>query len=85
VFIEVKKPNNPNGINAEIIRAKERFNNNKFKTFFNLTQIIIYSNNVEYDELAPQNGAFYSTAYSQSLNHFYEPNKNSNDNPPNHP
>ncbi|TLD80901.1 type I restriction endonuclease subunit R [Helicobacter sp. MIT 05-5293] len=73
-FIEVKKPNNEQGIQAEIERAKDRFNNKSFKPYFNLTQIIVYSNNLEYDEseLMPLSGAFYSTSYSLKINHFRE-------------
>lgn len=73
-FIEVKKPNNEQGIQAELKRAKERFSNPAFKRFFHCTQIIVYSNNCAYDEseLTPISGAFYSTSYSLKPNHFRE-------------
>ena len=49
-FIEVKKPNNRDGILAERKRILTRFQNKKFKKFVNLTQILVFSNNDEYDE-----------------------------------
>jgi len=49
-FIEVKKPNNREGILAERNRINARFSNPKFKKFANLTQLLIFSNNDEYDE-----------------------------------
>lgn len=63
-FIEVKKPNNLNGIQAEKERMmNKRFTNKKFRKFTNITQMIMYSNNMEYDETEtiPISGAFYST------------------------
>ena len=63
-FIEVKKPNNLNGIQAEKERMmNKRFTNKKFRKFINITQMIMYSNNMEYDETEtiPISGAFYST------------------------
>ncbi|HRK61257.1 MAG TPA: type I restriction endonuclease [Candidatus Omnitrophota bacterium] len=63
VFIEVKKPNNPEGILAERDRINVRFKNKKFRRFINATQLLIYSNNMEYDteSVVPIQGAFYST------------------------
>ncbi len=63
VFIEVKKPNNKNGIQAEYDRINKRFANKKFRRFANITQFMIFSNNSEYDdmEVVPLEGAFYST------------------------
>jgi len=62
-FIEVKKPNNREGILAERNRINARFSNPKFKKFANLTQLLIFSNNDEYDEesIVPIQGAFYGT------------------------
>lgn len=62
-FIEVKKPNNPEGILAERNRINTRFKNPKFKKFMNITQILVFSNNQEYDEenIIPIQGAFYAT------------------------
>ncbi|WP_343353448.1 DEAD/DEAH box helicase family protein [Helicobacter mastomyrinus] len=73
-FVEVKIPNNIQGIQAELERAKRRFSDESFKRYFNLTQMIVYSNNTEYNEteLTPINGAFYSTSYNLKLNHFRE-------------
>lgn len=63
VFIEVKKPNNREGIIAERNRINTRFANKNFKKIFNLTQFMIFSNNMEYDSenLTPIQGAFYAT------------------------
>ena len=63
IFIEVKKPNNQEGILAERNRINARFKNPKFKKFMNITQLLIFSNNNEYDEtaIAPIQGAFYAT------------------------
>ena len=64
-FVEVKKPNNHGGMVAESTRMnKERFPNKKFRRFINITQLMIFSNNMEYDALggiAPIQGAFYCT------------------------
>lgn len=66
VFIEVKKPNNPGGMVAESTRMnKHRFPNKKFRRFINITQLMIFSNNMEYDTMGgivPIQGAFYCTA-----------------------
>lgn len=62
-FIEVKKPNNREGILAERKRINDRFKNKKFIKFVNLTQILVFSNNQEYNEdsVVPIEGAFYGT------------------------
>lgn len=64
-FVEVKKPNNHGGMVAESARMnKERFPNKKFRRFINITQLMIFSNNMEYDTLGgivPIQGAFYCT------------------------
>jgi type I restriction enzyme R subunit len=66
VFIEVKKPYNIGGMVAESERMnKQRFPNKKFRRFINITQFMIFSNNLEYDSLGgivPIQGAFYCTA-----------------------
>lgn len=52
VFIEVKKPNNLGGMVAESDRMnRQRFPNKKFWRFINITQLMIFSNNMEYDTL----------------------------------
>ena len=75
-FIEVKKPNNREGVIAERERMKSRFQNKKFRKFINLTQFMIFSNNMEYDdnEIEPWQGAFYaSTSYVKPIfNYFRE-------------
>lgn len=64
-FVEVKKPNNHGGIVVESSRMnRERFPNKKFRRFINITQLMIFSNNMEYDALGgivPIQGAFYCT------------------------
>lgn len=76
VFIEVKKPNNREGILAERDRINKRFQNPKFKCFANITQFMIFSNNMEYDDGDPEpvQGAFYaSSSYHQPVfNYFRE-------------
>lgn len=62
-FIEVKKENNHKGIQAETDRMKQRFVNPKYRRFLNLTQIMVFSNDMEYagNEVTPTIGAFYAT------------------------
>ena len=76
VFIEVKKPNNRDGVLAERKRIITRFQNKKFRKFVNLTQFMIFSNNMEYDdnEIEPWQGAFYaSPSYVKPIfNYFRE-------------
>lgn len=63
VFIEVKKPNNRDGVLAERERINRRFQNPKFRRFVNITQLMIFSNNMEYEDGAvqPVEGAFYAS------------------------
>lgn len=76
VFIEVKKPNNKDGVIAEDRRNEKRFQNKKFRKFVNITQMMIFSNNMEYDDNSslPIQGAFYaSSSYKKPiLNYFRE-------------
>ena len=76
VFIEVKKPNNRNGILAERQRINTRFQNRKFRRFVNITQLMVFSNNMEYDDESPEplQGAYYaSPSYTEPvLNYFRE-------------
>lgn len=64
-FIEVKVPNNKEGIERERRRMDDRLANPAFSLFFNELQLLIFSNNMEYDNdpdiLVPIQGAFYST------------------------
>ena len=76
VFIEVKKPNNMNGVIAERDRINKRFQNKKFRKFVNLTQFMIFSNNMKYDddEIEPWQGAYYASPsyYKPQFNYFRE-------------
>lgn len=76
VFIEVKKPNNKDGVLAEHKRIATRFQNPKFRRFVNITQLMVFSNNMEYDDTSPSpiEGAFYaSSSYEKpSFNYFRE-------------
>jgi type I restriction enzyme R subunit len=78
-FIEVKKPNNQDGVLAEHKRIQTRFENKKFRKFVNLTQLMVFSNNMEYDNNSPLpiEGAFYATASYQKpgFNYFREEEK----------
>jgi len=80
VFIEVKKPNNHGGMVAESDRMnRKRFPNKKFRRFINITQLMIFSNNMEYDAeggIVPIQGAFYCTAAKKAapFNCFREEN-----------
>lgn len=62
-FIEVKVPNNREGILKERKRIYTRFQNPKFRKFINLTQLMVFSNNMEYDNNDPEplQGAYYAT------------------------
>ncbi len=79
-FVEVKKPNNKNGIKAEYDRMNTRVQNKKFRRFVNLTQIMVFSNNSPYDdnEVVPLEGAFYATGGYKKLffSHFREEDSN---------
>ncbi len=76
IFIEVKKPNNKEGIIAERNRINKRFKNPKFRRFVNITQLMVFSNNMEYDDeqIESLQGAFYaSSSYLEpSFNYFRE-------------
>ncbi|MCC7190844.1 MAG: type I restriction endonuclease subunit R [Anaerolineales bacterium] len=78
-FIEVKKPNNRDGILAERKRINDRFKNKKFRKFINISQVIVFSNNMEYDDndLEPIQGAFYAAPsyHEASFNYFREEEK----------
>jgi type I restriction enzyme R subunit len=69
-FVEVKKPNNQEGILAERDRINVRFKNKKFRKFVNVSQLMIFSNNMEYDmeSIEPIQGAFYSSTSTSSAN-----------------
>lgn len=75
-FIEVKKPNNREGVLAERNRIITRSRNPRFRRFINITQLMVFSNNMEYDDGSPQpiEGAFYaSPSYDAPIfNYFRE-------------
>ncbi|PRA52555.1 MULTISPECIES: type I restriction endonuclease subunit R [Pseudomonas] len=62
-FIEVKKPNNREGVLAERNRIIMRCRNQRFRRFINITQLMVFSNNMEYEDGSPQpiEGAFYAS------------------------
>ncbi len=72
-FLEVKHPNNCGGIQVEFERMiNKRFKNDDYRKYFNLIQIISFSNNMEYedadDDIASEvkAGSFYTTPNGQS-------------------
>ncbi|MCD8291951.1 MAG: DEAD/DEAH box helicase family protein, partial [Prevotella sp.] len=76
----VKKPNNRDGILAERERINKRMRNDKFRRFMNITQLMIFSNNQEYDNenRVPIQGAFYCCPSTSKafFNVFREEEKN---------
>ena len=75
-FVEVKKRMNPGGVLEERQRMDRRHANPKFRHFFNLVQMMAFSNNMEYDDgqFEPVQGAFYaaSTYGDAHFNYFRE-------------
>lgn len=75
-FVEVKKPHNKDGVIAERRRINERFANKHFRRFTNITQLMVFSNNMNYEDgiVEPIFGAYYATSsYSNILfNYFRE-------------
>ncbi|MDP2830403.1 MAG: type I restriction endonuclease [Sulfuricellaceae bacterium] len=75
-FIEVKKPNNREGVLAERNRIITRSRNPRFRRFINITQLMVFSNNMEYEDGSPQpiEGAFYASPSYDSpvFNYFRE-------------
>ncbi len=68
-FIEVKKPNNRDGILAEHTRIHTRFSRKLFRRFANITQLMVFSNNMEYNDADPEpiEGAFYASSSYETL------------------
>jgi len=65
-FLEVKKPNNDGGIQKEFDRMiNKRLQNPDYRKFFNLIQLVSFSNNMEYEEDDDAEdvkaGSFYTT------------------------
>ena len=75
-FIEVKKPHNREGVLAERNRIITRCRNPRFRRFINITQLMVFSNNMEYEDGSPHpiEGAFYaSPSYDTPIfNYFRE-------------
>lgn len=63
VHIEVKKPQNREGMLAERGRMHARMRQRDFRRFLNIAQLMIFSNNEEYDtdNRVPIQGAFYAS------------------------
>lgn len=62
-FIEVKKPNNLNGVQAEFSRMDYRMSVPNFTRFFNQFQVLGFTNNMPYDDESriKLQGSFYTT------------------------
>ncbi|MBL4863142.1 MAG: type I restriction endonuclease subunit R, partial [Crocinitomicaceae bacterium] len=64
------------GVLAERERINARFQNKKFRKFINITQLMVFSNNMEYDDGSPLpiEGAFYAApSYHKAMfNYFRE-------------
>lgn len=75
-FMEAKRQNNKDGVIAERERMYKRFSNPIYQRFVNITQVMAFSNNQEYDDESrqPLHGSFYaSSAYGPiHLNHMRE-------------
>ncbi|MDE6252758.1 MAG: DEAD/DEAH box helicase family protein [Lachnospiraceae bacterium] len=81
-FLEVKKPNNDGGIQKEFDRMiNKRLQNPDYKKFFNLIQLVSFSNNMEYEEDDDAEdvkaGSFYTTpnGNNTSFSFFREDNE----------
>jgi type I restriction enzyme, R subunit len=73
IFIEVKKPNNKEGVLYERDRINRRYQNKKFKRFANITQLMIFSNNMKYEDgvIEPIQGAYYATSSYREIHFNY--------------
>lgn len=72
-FLEVKQPNNSGGIKVEFERMiNKRLKNDEFKKYFNMLQLVTFSNNMEYEDADDviaeevKAGSFYTTPNSQN-------------------
>ena len=72
-FIEVKKPHNKEGVINERNRINTRFKKKYFRRFANITQLMVFSNNMEYEDgiVEPIFGAFYATSAYANLHFNY--------------
>lgn len=75
-FVEAKKPNNQNGIQAEFARMEYRTKVDEFISYFNQLQLLVFTNNLPYDdeERVKMQGSFYTTpnGTNTSYNNFRE-------------
>ncbi len=80
IHIEVKKPQNREGMLAERERMNNRMRQRDFRRFLNITQLMVFSNNEEYDtdSRVPVQGAFYASMSKDKIffNVFREANWN---------
>ncbi len=80
IHIEVKKPQNREGMLAERERMNNRMRQRDFRRFLNITQLMVFSNNEEYDtdSRVPVQGAFYACMSKDKIffNVFREANWN---------
>ena len=72
-FLEVKKPNNEGGIQREFERMiNKRLVNPDYKKFFNMIQLVSFSNNMEYEDADDAEdvkaGSFYTTPNGTNTN-----------------
>lgn len=69
IHIEVKKPQNREGMLAERERMNNRMRQPDFRRFLNITQMMIFSNNEEYDtdSRVPVQGAFYASMSTDKM------------------
>ncbi len=81
-FLEVKKPSNEGGIQVEFKRMiNDRFEKVEHKKYFNMLQLIAFSNNMEYEtddtDEDPKAGSFYTTpnGFITSFSFFREEEK----------
>ncbi len=78
-FVEVKSRHPRDGVRSEYDRMLRRSRDASLRRFINETQIMVFSNDAEYDEndLIPTRGAFYATSAYDDLvfNRFEEEEK----------
>ncbi|MFW5891707.1 MAG: type I restriction endonuclease, partial [bacterium] len=78
-FIEVKKPNNKDGLKSEFDRMEKRQNKKFFTHFFNQFQVLAFSNNMPYNDNSQKKlfGSYYTTPNFDDTyyNNFREENK----------
>lgn len=75
IIFEVKKPNVVGLIDSEFKRNDERLSNPNYKHFFNFIQLILISNNMEYESsIDKKSGSYYTTPNSKytTFNKFRE-------------